>query len=447
MDSHPERLFPALLRIFAVLFAVLFLSISLLSCGPGEETPPGVAASDGNNPGVQTPGTQGSGAETDGSGDRASGGTIPVGQLADLNGDVTDLALHPDGDILVAGSFTAYGGQPVPHVIKLRPDGSLAAWTLGVTLLNDLPVETAVAPDGKVWITQRQASVAKLWRVNANGSLDSGFPSVEFLFDEPGNGGLIFSEVFQLEPIGNGVYAAGTFTKVNGESRRGIVRILETGQLDSGFNAEIRSGYRVAPSEDGTIYVTNYERLDISVAGSQILYRLNANGSRVGAFTPVNVFTVGFNARIFALAHVSDGTNDVLNGGRFVLDYSGSVNPLFDPTAFHNLARINPDGSRDREQPRPRLGTDSRDTPEVLAIAKTVDGTGDFLLTAGGVRRFQADGKPAAAFQVGQVNDFARADKLLCLPDGDTIVGGTFTAYNGTSRGHIVRINRDGSQN
>jgi hypothetical protein len=319
-------------------------------------------------------------------------------------------------------------------------------WTLGVTLSNNLPVETAVAPNGKVWITQRQASTAKLWRVNADGTLDSGFPPVEFLFDEPGNGGLIFSEVFQLEPIGNGVYAAGTFTKVNGELRRGIVRILETGELDRGFNAEIRSGYRVALSPDGTIYVTNYERLDISVVGSQILYRLSANGSRVGAFTPVNVFTVGFNARIFAIEHVSDGTNDVLNGGQFVLDYSGSVNPLFDPAAFHNLARINADGSRDREQPRPRLGNDSRDTPVVLAIVKTIDGTGDFLLTAGGVRRFHADGEPAAGFQIGQVNEFARADKLLCLPDGDTIVGGTFTAYNGASRGHIVRINRDGSQ-
>lgn len=441
MYFHTHQLSAGLLRVFAV----ICLSITLSSCGSGEETPPGAAASDGKDPGV-TPGTQGPPSETNGLGDRAPSGTIPVGQLADLNGDVTDLALHTDGDIVVAGSFTTYGGQPVPHVIKLRPDGSLAAWTLGVTLLNDLPVETAVGPDGKVWITQRQAGAAKLWRVNADGSLDSGFPPAEFLFDEPGSGGLIFSEVFQLEPIGNAVYAAGTFTKVNGESRRGIVRILETGQLDNGFNAEIRSGYRVALSADGTIYVTNYERLDVSVAGSQILYRLNTNGSLVGAFTPVNVFTVGFNARIFALALVSDGTNDVLNGGRFVLDYSGSVNPLFDPTAFHNLARINPDGSRDREQPRPRLGTDSRDTPEVLAIAKTVDGSGDLLLTAGGVRRFHADGNPAAGFQVGQVNDFARADKLLCLQDGDTIVGGTFTTYNGTSRGHIVRIDRVGSQ-
>jgi len=436
MDFHPEQVFAALLRVLMV----LFLSTSLSGCGPGE-SPTAVTASDGNGPGV-SPGTEG---ETNGAQDSAPNGTVPVGQLADLNGDVTDLALHPDGDILVAGSFTTYGGQPVPHVIKLRPDGSLASWTLGVTLLNDLPVETAVAQDGKVWITQRQASAAKLWRVNANGILDSGFPPVEFVFDEPGNGGLIFSEVFQLEPTGNGVYAAGTFTKVNGESRRGIVRILETGQVDNGFNAEIRSGYRVALSADGTIYVTNYERLDVSVAGSQILYRLDSNGSRVSAFTPVNVFTVGFNARIFALAHVGDGTNDVLNGGRFVLDYSGSVNPLFDPTAIHNLARINPDGSRDREQPRPRLGTDSRDTPEVLAIAKTVDGSGDFLLTAGGVRRFHADGNAAVGFQVGQVNEFARADKLLCLADGDTIVGGTFTSYNGTSRGHIVRINRDGS--
>jgi hypothetical protein len=160
----------------------------------------------------------------------------------------------------------------------------------------------------------------------------------------------------------------------------------------------------------------------------------------------VNVYTVGFNAQIYALARVADDTNDVLIGGGFVLDYSGTVNPLLDPTAIHNLARVNPDGSRDRVQPRPQLGTDSTNTPIVRAIAKTIDGSGDFILTASGIRRFRPDGTPVLGFQVGQTDSVDDTDKLLCMLDGDTIVGGTFTTYNGTSRGHIVRINRDGSQ-
>ncbi|MCE3225273.1 MAG: hypothetical protein K0S58_3453, partial [Nitrospira sp.] len=94
------------------------------------------------------------------------------------------------------------------------------------------------------------------------------------------------------------------------------------------------SAYRLAPNPDGTLYVTNFERLDVSVVGSQILYRLNADGSRVSGFSPVNVYTVGFNARIYALARVADDTNDVLIGGGFVLDSSGTVNPLLDPTAI-----------------------------------------------------------------------------------------------------------------
>jgi hypothetical protein len=322
----------------------------------------------------------------------------------------------------------------------------LAAWTLGVPLINSLPIETAISSDGKVWIAQRQGDVVRLWRVSDHGTLDSGFVPVDFLFDES-SGGVMYSEVFQLEPIGNGVYVAGTFTKVNGQPRRGLVRILTTGQLDGGFNADIRSSaYRLALNPDGTLYVTNLEQLDVSVVGSQILYRLNADGSRDSGFSPVNVYTVQFNARIYALARVDDDTNDVLIGGEYVLDYSGTVNPLLDSTAIHNLARVNPDGSRDREQPRPKLGTDARDTPTVRAIAKTIDGSGDFILTAGAIRRFRADGTPVPGFQVGQTNSIADADKLLCLADGDTIVGGTFTTYNGTSRGHIVRINRDGSQ-
>ena len=441
-----ELMFTALYRITAVLLTV-FLSLS--GCSSGVDTQSASTTTTGTSPASNdpsTPATPNTGPGTGGSESTGSDGIIPVHQLADLNGDVTDLALHPDGDIVVAGTFSTYGGQPVPHVIKLRPDGSLAPWTLGVSLINSLPVETAISPDGKVWIAQRQGEVARLWRVSDDGTLDSGFVPVDFLFEESG-GGVIPSQVFQLEPIGSGVYVVGTFTRVNGQPRRGLVRISAAGQLDSGFNADIASSaYRLAPNPDGTLYVTNFERLDVSVVGSQILYRLNADGSRVSGFSPVNVYTVGFNARIYALARVADDTNDVLIGGGFVLDYSGTVNPLLDPTAIHNLARVNPDGSRDRVQPRPQLGTDSTNTPIVRAIAKTIDGSGDFILTASGIRRFRPDGTPVLGFQVGQTDSVDDTDKLLCMLDGDTIVGGTFTTYNGTSRGHIVRINRDGSQ-
>ncbi|HET8670897.1 MAG TPA: delta-60 repeat domain-containing protein [Candidatus Saccharimonadales bacterium] len=447
MDQRDSKTFlaawrsTALCRISAVLLTV-FLCLS--GCSNGGDTQSPASTTTSNDP--SAPGTPNTGPGTGGSDSTGSNGSIPVRQLADLNGDVTDLALHPDGDIVVAGTFSTYGGQPVPHVIKLRPDGSLAPWTLGVSLINSLPVETAISPDGKVWIAQRQGDVARLWRVSNDGTLDSGFVPVDFLFDES-SGGVIPSQIFQVEPIGNGVYVVGTFTRVNGQPRRGLVRILGTGQLDGGFNADIpASAYRVAPNPDGTLYVTNFERLDVSVVGSQILYRLNADGSRVSGFSPVNVYTVGFNARIYALARVADDTNDVLVGGGFVLDASGTVNPLFDPTAIHNLARVNPDGSRDRVQPRPQLGTDSTNTPIVRAIAKTIDGSSDFILTADEVRRFRADGTPVPGFQVGQTNSVDDTDKLLCMPDGDTVVGGTFTTYNGTSRGHIVRINRDGSQ-
>jgi hypothetical protein len=413
---------------------LLTVFLSLSGCSGGGENTPG------------TPGTQPTEPGTNGSRSTGSDEAVPVRQLADLNGDVTDLALHPDGDIVVAGTFSTYGGQAVPQVIKLRPDGSLAAGTLGVPLVTGLPVETAITTDGKIWIAQRQGDVARVWRVFDDGTLDSGFVPVDFLFDEPG-GGLIRSEVFQVEPIGDGVYVAGAFTKVNGQARRGLVRILATGQLDGGFNADISSSaYRLALNPDGTVYVTNFERLDVNLVGSQVLYRLNADGSRVGGFVPVNVFTVGFNAQIFALERVADDTNDVLVGGSFVLDSSGTVNPLVDPTAIHNLARVNPDGSRDREQPRPQLGTDSTNTPIVHAIENTIDGSGDFLLAAGGIRRFGADGQPVPGFQVGRTNSLGDAVELLCLPDGDTIVAGTFTTYNGTGRGHIVRITKDGSQ-
>ena len=130
------------------------------------------------------------------------------------------------------------------------------------------------------------------------------------------NRNVIVSQVFQLEPLSGSVYASGAFTKGNGQPRAGLLRILSTGQPDSGFNADISSGYRLALSPDGTLYVSNFER------------------------------------------------------------------------------RVNPDGSGDREEPRPQLGTDVTTVPPtVRAIAKTTDGSGDFILTVEAVRRFNGSGR------------------------------------------------------
>ena len=133
-----EFMFTALYRTAAVLL-ILFLSLS--GCNSGGDTQSASTTTTGTSPASNdpsTPATPNTGPGTGGFEGTGSDGTIPVHQLSDLNGDVTDLALHPDGDIVVAGTFSTYGGQPVPHVIKLRPDGSLAPWTLGVSLINSL---------------------------------------------------------------------------------------------------------------------------------------------------------------------------------------------------------------------------------------------------------------------------------------------------------------------
>lgn len=421
-------MYGALYRFLPRVISVLLMTVLMMlpACGGGDDAPPA------------TPDT---GPVTEGSDDH--GEMVPVRQPADLNGAVSDLALHPDGDVIVAGQFTMYGDRPVPPVIKIRSDGVLAPWVLGIALI-DARIETAVRSDGDIYVTQRQGDVSILWRLNADGTLDQAFRPVEFrLLDNPSQG-LIFADVFHLEPVGaGGVYACGPFDTVNDRSIRGVVRLTPSGDIDGTFNSAARSCGKLIPLSDGRLYVTNYDRLEINDVGGNLLRRLNPDGSLDMRFQPVSFFTVQFDALLRDVAPVPDDSGDLFAGGSFVIGAAGNVNPLFDPTAFHNLARINPDGSLDRDQPRPQLTPDVTQTPTVAVIAGTIDGTGDTFVAADNLRRFRADGTPAA-FTIGGVSGLAIA-RILPLADGDAIIGGSFTSYNGVSRGRIVRITANGS--
>ncbi len=417
-----------LIRFSPRVICVLLMTalVSLPACGGGDGAPSAVPDTG--------PGTDGS---------EGPRGTIPARQPADLDGAVTDLALHPDGDVIVAGQFTMYGNRPVPPIIKMRPDGLLAPWVLGI-VLADAPIETAVRPDGDIYVTQRQGEVSILWRLNADGTLDSAFRPVEFRLLDNLSRGLIFADLFHLEPFGaGGVYACGPFDTVNDRPIRGLVRLTPSGDIDGTFNSAARSCGKLVPLSDGRLYVTNYDRLEVNHVGASLLHRLNSDGSLDTSFQAVSFLSFQFNALLRDVALVPDDTGDLFAGESFVIGGAANVNPLFDPTAFHNLARINPDGSLDRDQPLPKLHPNVTQTPTVAVIAATIDGTGDTLMAADNLRRFRVDGMPAA-FTIGDVSGLAIA-RILPLADGDAIIGGSFTTYNGVPHGRIVRITANGS--
>ncbi len=63
----------------------------------------------------------------------------------------------------------------------------------------------------------------------------------------------------------------------------------------------------------------------------------------------------------------------------------------------------------------------------------------------GGVQRLLPNGQPDAAFGSGGVGANGLVDAVWPLPNGQYLIGGTFTRYDGQAVGRVARLNADGS--
>jgi uncharacterized delta-60 repeat protein len=101
---------------------------------------------------------------------------------------VLNIAIQPDGKILIVGTFDHVGGQIAYGVARLNADGSVDPTFNTGTGPDIVPQGLALQPDGKVLISGSFKSfngtaVNGLVRLNTNGSLDTTFvPSINDLF-------------------------------------------------------------------------------------------------------------------------------------------------------------------------------------------------------------------------------------------------------------------------
>jgi uncharacterized delta-60 repeat protein len=161
------------------------------------------------------------------------------------DGDVTAVAVQPDGKIIIAGSFALYRGQPRNRVARINLDGSLdETFNAGVGVTGGLISAIAVQNDERILVggsftTAGGAERKGIARFNPGGSLDASF--------NPGTGavdGVVNSIALQAD--GN-IVVAGSFKIFNGLPRAAITRLLPTGANDlsinfgSGANAAIFS--------------------------------------------------------------------------------------------------------------------------------------------------------------------------------------------------------------
>lgn len=230
------------------------------------------------------------------------------------------------------------------------------------------------------------------------------------------------------------IIIGGQFTTVKGLARRGVARLHADGSGDGSFDAGsvISSGahfthvYAVAPLPDGKVLVGQ----DLGIT------RLNADGSRDSSF---QLFAVGGDYTwTTALAVQPDGK--VLVGGYTV---TRTTDPEGYAEYFYNyfLTRVNANGSHDNGFSDTNWGSSSWEYSWINSIVVQSDGR---ILYGGtfGIVRLHANGSEDSSFDRGGTYGVGA---VAVQSDGRVLIGGRFYKVKGTDRNAIARLNADGS--
>jgi len=349
---------------------------------------------------------------------------------------VYDIAIRPDGKIMLGGSFVFVGTSLSFYVARLNADGSLDSTFLspirpaGIGVPPSIVYGMALQPDGKVIlggyiVTNSNGfppTATPVARLNPDGSFDPAF-----------NPGTINSNLYDvaLQPDGK-ILIGGFFNQINGTSRKYLARLNGDGSLDPSFDASAEATapvWTIHLKSDGKILFSPI----IMVPSTGAARQLNTDGSLDRAFIPQEIVT----GQIYTLLSTADGK--VFAGGSF----SSPFGAVADTALL-----FNPDGSPDAD-----FTLNSTALGGLRALAVQPDGkiivAGNFNRAGGAGRnrlaRFNADGSLDTTFNF-DTNAFSAnpISVLLLQPDGSILVGASYST-NETLSNALVRLKSDGT--
>ena len=247
-----------------------------------------------------------------------------------FNSKVLSLAMQSDGKIVASGYFTSYNGTSSNYIARLNTDGTYdTTFSIG-TGFDNWVTNIRIQPDGKIlcggnFTLYNGTTRNRIARLNTDGTYDTTF-SIGTGFDFDTNN-------ISLQSDGK-IVCVGPFSSYQGTTRNGIARLTNSGSLDTtfsigtGFN-DLASGLYI--QSDGKILVGGLFGTYNAVSSSRLV-RLTNSGSLDTTF---NVGT-GLNTSVTSFAEQSDGK--ILIGGGFV-SYNG--------TTRNGIARLTNSGSLD----------------------------------------------------------------------------------------------------
>jgi uncharacterized delta-60 repeat protein len=353
-------------------------------------------------------------------------------------GFINSVALQPDGRIIVAGNFTTLDSTARAGIARLNANGTLdtgfvpGAGAAGGDFYSTI-YAVGLQSDGKIIVagqfkTFDSAPRNHIARLNKNGSLDTGF--------DPGSGANddVLAVVVQRD---GRIVIGGSFTTFNTVARSGVARLKADGGLDTSFdpgagaNGNVRT---LAVEADGKIVIGG-SFTTVGQVPRRNIARVNANGAVDDGFDP------GTGPNDIVLIITPEANGKILVGGFFT---------RFDGGAHAGIARLDANGKLDASF-HPTAGGEY-----VYVITLALQSNGNILEGGGftsvdgmprnGIARLRASGSLDDTFRADVEPGLNGAvDSLAVQPDGRIIAGGEFTTLDGLERGYIARFNSDGS--
>lgn len=373
-------------------------------------------------------------------------GNTPYGYLAQINSDgskntafespaltypsspqtplaITDAAFTSDGKIIIIGRFETVNGINRRYVARLNSNGSVdLQYTPELTfeIGHNVGGSLEILPGDKLIVATNILANQKIVRLNADGSLDTGFTAP-----------VIDIENFIVDSMGR-IYLIARYLE-NSTTVYKSIRLNADGSLDTSFNPVFEvtgTVTELAVQTDGKIIIGgDFTRVN-GIARKNIA-RLNLDGTLDPSFDSGS----GFDDLINDLAVQTDGR--ILVGGNFN-KYNG--------TAQAALARLNSDGSLDVSF-TPAIP----DSQNVNAVVVQPDGK---ILIGGSFQSVNSTARTALA----RLNSDGSLDNtfnpilgnpgissILLQSDGKIVIGGGFIGVNGFNRSNLARLNSDGS--
>ena len=389
-------------------------------------------------------------------------GSIDTTFTTYTDGDISAMALQPDGKILIAGKFSYVGnGEGASRTVvgrtgiaRLNADGSVDTSFVQVNPIGfgappylhypqAIIRAVAVQTDGRILIggafgsLQPDGSAApitrtRLARLNADGTVDT-------TFDVAANNVVL---ALLVEPDGD-IVVGGGFTTIRPHgatatvTRNRIARLTSAGAIDTGLVASLDNRVlALARQADGKILLggefTSITMPGASAVDAGFIARLNEDGSRDSSFTPST------NGAVESLAIQADGR--LLVGGRFTWVRSGNSSSI---AVYTYLARFFANGVLDTDF---SPGANAPVTASIVQPDTTIVVAGYFTGLSSGsgstarrgrLARIHADGTLDIAFRT------AGSGSVLTIEQesgGNLLVAGSFGSVGGVSRYNMARI-------